>query len=78
MHNSTVNSFSLYRYDGGKNIIGYYDCSAGNETCLAFSLMKNPVNDGDEIETDGLPSVSDKIFAWNFSTTESKLVILCS
>lgn len=78
MHISTVNYSNLYRYDGGNNVIGYYDCSPDNETCLAFSLMKKPENDGDEIDTDGLPFLSDKIFAWNFSTTESKLVILCS
>ncbi|XP_076082633.1 uncharacterized protein LOC143053735 [Mytilus galloprovincialis] len=63
-------------YDEGKNIIGYYDCSPDNETCLAFSLTKNPVNNGDEIETDSLPSISDKIFAWNFSTTENTAVEL--
>lgn len=73
MHNSSVNYSNLNRFDDGNNIIGYYDCSPDNETCLAFSLMKNPVNNGDEIDTDGLPSISDKIFAWNFFTTESKL-----
>ncbi|XP_052097131.1 uncharacterized protein LOC127732114 isoform X8 [Mytilus californianus] len=62
-------------YDGGNNIIGYYDCSPDNETCMAFSLMKT-VNDGDEIDTDGLPSISEKIFAWNFSTTENMAVEL--
>lgn len=74
--NKTLASF-LYRYDGGNNIIGYYDCSRNNETCLAYSLLKPPVNDGDEIYTDGIPSISDKIFAWTFSTAESKIVILC-
>ncbi|VDI76373.1 Hypothetical predicted protein [Mytilus galloprovincialis] len=62
-------------YDGGNNIIGYYDCSPNNETCLTYSLLKPPVNDGDEIYTDGIPSISDKIFAWNFSTTERNVYV---
>lgn len=70
----TFISSTYYRYDGGNNIIGYYDCFPDSETCPVFSLLNNAknVNDDDEIDLEGLPAISNKIFALNFSTTQSK------
>ncbi|CAC5404976.1 unnamed protein product [Mytilus coruscus] len=58
-------------YDDGNNIIGHYDCFPANANCPVFALLnnQNPINNGDEIDTDGLSTISNKIFALNFSTT---------
>ena len=71
-HNLTCNSY--FRYDGGDNIIQYYDCLPSMKPCPTTTLRNSmhSTNIGEEINVESLPEQSSRIYTLSYTSTVSK------
>ncbi|XP_071143578.1 uncharacterized protein [Mytilus edulis] len=58
------------------NNIGYYDCIARTKACPLSLRLNDPVNVGDIIDIHRLSNLSNRIYAFNYSTTENRPVTI--
>ncbi|CAG2242596.1 unnamed protein product [Mytilus edulis] len=71
-----ISALDLHTTTQYGNNIGYYDCIATTKACPLSLRLNDPVNVGDIIDIHRLSNLSNRIDAFNYSTTENRPVTI--